>query len=166
MFVFVLYLMTLAPTVLYYDRPLLLDSVMLQAQATTLGMTGPTGEPTWVMLTHLFTYLPFGDPVYRTNLSSAVYAAGAVLMVFLAGLLLTRRFLAAAAAALAFGLGSVFWSQTVITEIYTLNAFLIMLPLFTLLVWREVRTWGDSRRNVGHLAVAAALRGVGHLREK
>ncbi len=112
---------------------------MLQVQATTLGMTGPTGEPIWVMLTHLFTYLPFGDPAYRTNLSSAVYAAGAVLMVFLAGLLLSRRFLAAVAAALAFGLGSVFWSQAVITEIYTLNAALIMLPIVALLVWREIR---------------------------
>ncbi|HZY64779.1 MAG TPA: DUF2723 domain-containing protein, partial [Rubrobacteraceae bacterium] len=91
---FALYLLTLAPTVLYYDRPLLLDSVMLQAQAITLGITGPTGEPSWVILSHLFTYLPFGDPAYRLNLSSAVYAALAVLHVFFAALLLCRRIVA------------------------------------------------------------------------
>ena len=138
-FVFVLYLRTLAPTVLYYDRPILLDSVMLQTQAYVLGITGPTGEPTWVMLTHLFTYLPLGDPGFRTNLSSAVYAALAVFAVFVAGLLLSRRFLAAAVGALAFGLGGTFWSQAIITEIYTLNALLIPLPIISLLLWREHR---------------------------
>ena len=152
-FVFVLYLRTLAPTVLYYDRPLLLDSAMLQAQSITLGIPGPTGEPAWLMLTHLFKYLPFGDPGYRMNLSSAAYAALAVSMVFSAGLLLSRRVVAAAAAALAFGLGSIFWSQAVITEVYTLNALLIMLPLVTLLVWRE-------RRKDRYLLLAAFLMGL------
>jgi len=41
-FVFVLYVRTLAPTVLYYDRPILLDSAMLQVQAITLGIPGGT----------------------------------------------------------------------------------------------------------------------------
>lgn len=150
--VFVLYVLTLAPTVLYYDRPILLDAVMLQVQAYVLGMTGPTGEPTWVMLTHLFTYLPFGDPAYRVNLSSAVYAALAVLAVFVAGLLLSRRVAAAAAAALAFGVSQTFWSQAVIAEIYTLNAFLIMLPIISLLVWRD-------RRRDRYLLLAAFLMG-------
>ncbi|CAN5554524.1 hypothetical protein BH24ACT22_BH24ACT22_10360 [soil metagenome] len=152
-FVFVLYLRTLAPTVLYYDRPLLLDSAMLQAQSITLGIPGPTGEPAWVMLTHLFKYLPFGDPGYRMNLSSAVYATLAVSMVFSAGLLLSRRVIAAASAALAFGLGSIFWSQAVITEVYTLNALLIMLPLVSLLLWRE-------RRKERYLLLAAFLMGL------
>ena len=138
-FVFALYLGTLAPTVLYYDRPILLDSAMLQVQAYVLGIPGPTGEPSWVMLTHLFRYLPFGDPGYRMNLSSAVYATGAVLLVFVAGLLLTRRIAAAAAGALALGVGSIFWSQAVITEVYTLNALLILAPITSLLVWRELR---------------------------
>lgn len=138
-FVFVLYIRTLAPTVLYYDRPILLDSVMLQVQAAVLGMTGPTGEPTWVMLTHLFTYLPFGDVAYRVNLASAVYAAVTVFLVFVAGYLLSRRVVAALVAALAFGLGGTFWSQAVIAEIYTLNTLLIMLPIISLLLWRERR---------------------------
>jgi hypothetical protein len=138
-FAFVLYLRTLAPTVLYYDRPLLLDSAMLQAQAVTLGIPGPTGEPSWLVLSHLFKYLPFGDPAYAINLSSAAYAALTVFMVFIAGFLLSRRVIVAVAAALAFGLGSIFWSQAVIAEVYTLNALLIMLPIVALLVWRESR---------------------------
>ena len=151
-FVFVLYVLTLAPTVLYYKRPILLDSTMLQTQAAVLGMTGPTGEPTWVMLTHLFTYLPFGDVAYRANLSSAVYASVAVGLVFWAGWLLSRRLAAAVTGALAFGLGTTFWSQAVITEIYTLNTVMIMLPIIALLFWRE-------RRQNRYLLLASFLMG-------
>jgi hypothetical protein len=139
LFALTLYVATLAPTVLYYDRPLLLDSVMLQVQAIVLGIPGGTGSPTWVMLTHLFTYLPLGDPAYRTNLASAVYAAAAVGMVYWTSLLLSRRVVAAAAGAVAFALGDTLWSVAVITEIYGLNVVLIMLPIASLLLWREHR---------------------------
>ena len=77
--VFVLYLKTLAPTVLPYDSPNLLDAAMLQMQVCVLGITHPTGYPTYLMLSHLLTYLPFGDTcAYRANLASAFYAALAV----------------------------------------------------------------------------------------
>lgn len=151
-FVFVLYLRTLAPTVLYYDRPILLDSAVLQVQAAVLGIPGGTGSPTWVMLTHVFTYLPFGDPAYRANFASATYAALAVLVLFTAGYLLTRRAVAAAVGALAFGLGATFWSQAVITEVYTLNALLVALTIVVLLLWKK-------RRRDGYLLLAAFLLG-------
>src|SRR5215216_5567143 len=98
--VLILYLRTLAPTVLYLQDPKLLDAVMLQMQVSVLGITHPTGYPTYLMLTHLFTYLPIGDPAYRVNLGSAVYAALAVAAVYAAGLLLSRRGVAAASGAL------------------------------------------------------------------
>jgi hypothetical protein len=104
--VFALYWLTLAPTVLPYDSPDLLDVPMLQMQACVLGMTHPTGYPSYLMLSHLFTYLPFGDCAYRANLASAVFAGLAVSAVFAAGYLLSRRVVAAAAAALAFGVSS------------------------------------------------------------
>src|SRR5215211_701717 len=138
-FVLVLYLKTLAPTVLYLKDPNLLDAVMLQMQVSVLGITHPTGYPTYLMLTHLFTYLPFGDPAYRVNLASAVYAALAVVAVYAAGLLLSRRVVAAASGALAFGLGTALWSQAVIAEVYTLNALLVSVTIVVLLLWREYR---------------------------
>jgi hypothetical protein len=137
--VFVLYLKTLAPTVLYLKDPELLDAVMVQMQVCVLGITHPTGYPTYLMLTHLFTYLPIGDPAYRVNLGSAVYAALAVVAVYAAGLLLSRRVVAAAAGALAFGLGAALWSQAVIAEVYTLNALLVSVTIVVLLLWREYR---------------------------
>jgi hypothetical protein len=137
--VFVLYLRTLSPTVLYLQDPKLLDAVMVQMQVAVLGITHPTGYPTYLMLTHLFTYLPFGDPAYRVNLASAGYAALAVAAVYRAGLLLSKRILAAAAGALAFGLGAALWSQAVIAEVYTLNALLVSATIIVLLLWREIQ---------------------------
>ena len=137
--VLVLYLRTLAPTVLYLKDPELLDAVMLQMQVSVLGIAHPTGYPTYLMLTHLFTYLPVGDPAYRVNLGSAVYAALAVVAVYAAGFLLSRRVVAAASGALAFGLGTVLWSQAVIAEVYTLNALLVSVTVVVLLLWREYR---------------------------
>jgi hypothetical protein len=137
--VLVLYLETLAPTVLYLQDPELLDAVMLQMQVSVLGIAHPTGYPTYLMLTHLFTYLPFGDPAYRVNLGSAFYAALAVLAVYAAGLLLGRRIVAAATGALVFGLGTALWSQAVIAEVYTLNALLVSVTIVVLLLWREHR---------------------------
>src|SRR5688572_29317879 len=137
--VLVLYLRTLAPTVLYLQDPGLLDAVMLQMQVSVLGIAHPTGYPTYLMLTHPFTYLPVGDPAYRVNFGSAFYAALAVVAVYAAGFLLSRRVVAAASGALAFGLGTALWSQAVIAEVYTLNALLVSVTVVVLLLWREYR---------------------------
>ena len=135
----VLYAGTLAPTVLPYGAPDTLDSPMLQAEVSVLGIGHPTGYPTYMMLTHLFTYLPIGDPAYGINLASAVYGVAAVLVIYLAGLRLCRRAVAAAAGALAFGLSDAFWGQAVISEVYTLEALLVALVILALLVWRDTR---------------------------
>ena len=149
----ILYLGTLAPTVLPYGTPDTLDSPMLQAEVSVLGVGHPTGYPTYLMLTHLFTYLPFGDPAYRVNLASAVYAALAVLVVYLVGLRLGGRAAAAASGALAFGLSGAFWSQAVIAEVYTFEALLVALVILFALLWRD-------RRDDRYLLITASLVGL------
>lgn len=153
LFVFLLYLSTLAPGPLYYDRPSLLDPVMLQTQAYSLGITHPTGYPTWVMVTHLFTRLPFESPAYWANLASAVWAVATVVLVYLICLRLVRRIVPAAVAAIAFGVSQTFWEQAVIAEVYTMNALFIAAVIYTLLLWR------DSRRD-RYLLLAAFLMGL------
>jgi hypothetical protein len=150
---FVLYVMTLAPTVLPYSSPDLLDAAMLQMQVAVLGISHPTGYPTYLMLSHLFTYLPVGDVAYRANLASAAWAALAVLAVYAAGLLLSRRVAAAAVGALTFGLGTALWSQAVIAEVYPLNALFLALTVLALLFWRE-------RRRDRYLLISALLTGL------
>src|ERR687893_1663750 len=135
----ILYIGTVAPTVLPYGAPDTLDSPMLQAEVSVLGVGHPTGYPTYMMLTHLFTYLPFGDPAYSVNLASAVYGVAAVFVIYLAGLRLGGRAVAAAAGALAFGLSDAFWGQAVISEVYTLEALLVASVVLALLAWRDTR---------------------------
>src|ERR671910_1602520 len=149
----VLYVGTLAPTVLPYGTPDTLDSPMLQAEVSILGIGHPTGYPTYMVLTHLFTYLPFGDPAYRVNLASAIYGVAAVLVVYLAGMRLGGGAVAAAAGALAFGLSGVFWNQAVIAEVYTFEALLVALVILFLFLWRDRR---DSR----YLLLSAFLVGL------
>jgi hypothetical protein len=152
-FVGILYIGTLAPTVLPYGAPDTLDSPMLQAEVSVLGVGHPTGYPTYMMLTHLFTYLPIGDSAYRVNLASAVYGLAAVLVVYLAGLRLGGRAVAAAAGALAFGFSGAFWSQAVIAEVYTFEALLVALVILFLFLWRE-------RRDGRYLLLCAFLVGL------
>src|ERR687897_1781431 len=133
----VLYVGTLAPTVLPYGTPDTLDSPMLQAEVFVLEIAHPRGSPTYMMWTPLFPPLPIGDPAYGINLASAVFGVAAVLVVYLAGLRLCGRAVAAAAGALAFGLSDAFWGQAVISEVYTLEALLVALVILTLLVWRD-----------------------------
>ncbi|HET7478999.1 MAG TPA: DUF2723 domain-containing protein [Rubrobacteraceae bacterium] len=153
---FGLYLLTLAPTVLYYS-PKNYDSAHLQVVAYVLGIPSFTGYPTYVMLAHLFTYLPVGDPAYRVNLASAVFAALAVAVIYLLCRRLGAGGFASAAGALAFGFGATFWSQAVIAEVYTLHVLLMALFLLTLLVWRARRREPRSDR---YLLLASLLGGL------
>lgn len=137
-FVFVLYLLTLAPTVLYY-APENYDSAHLQVVAYTLGIPSHTGYPTYAMLVHLFTYLPFGDAAYRVNLASAVFAAVSVAVLYVVCRRLGAGRIGAAAGTLAFGLSATFWSQAVIAEVYTLHILLMTLFLLALLLWPRDR---------------------------
>lgn len=134
---FSLYLRTLAPTVLHYAPKEFPDSVLLQIKAYVLSIPNPTGYPTYIMLAHLFTYLPFGDPAFRVNLASAIFAAFAVFVLFMVCRTLVGWTLPAVVAALVFGLSQALWSQAIITEVYTLNALSITLVLLSLFVWRQ-----------------------------
>lgn len=133
--------MTLAPTVLYYS-PENFDSAHLQVVAYTLGIPSYTGYPTYAMLSHLFTYLPFGDAAYRVNLASAVFGAMTVGALFFVSRRLGANRLGAAVGALAFGVGATVWSQAVIAEVYTLHVLLTSLFLLALAAWKNARKDG------------------------
>lgn len=157
---FFLYLRTLAPTVLHYAPDAFPDSVLLQVKAYVLSIPNPTGYPTYILLAHLFTYLPFGDPAFKVNLASAVFATIAVFALFMVCRELVGWTLPAAVAALAFGLSQSFWSQAIITEVYTLNALFIALVLLSLFVWRERRGRSDQRGSDRYLLLTAFLLGL------
>src|SRR5438477_9692102 len=76
-FAFVLYLVTCSPTVNFTD------SGELITVAWTGGIAHPPGYPLYTLIGILFVHLPFGDPAWRMNLISALFAAVAVSLFYL-----------------------------------------------------------------------------------
>jgi dolichyl-phosphate-mannose-protein mannosyltransferase len=140
---FVLYLATLAPTVATGD------SGELSTVAATLGIAHPPGYPTFTVLGHLFTLLPFGDSAFRVNLLSAVLDTAAVLVAAtIAGRLIEtlRRgggslepgwlaWGAAAIGGLSLALSSAFWRYSLVAEVFALANFLALVLLLLMLEW-------------------------------
>jgi hypothetical protein len=127
-----LYVRTLAPGLLTDD------SAEFQTLAYTLGMTHPTGYPLYLLLAKLFTFIvPIKDIAYRVNLLSAVFAALTLALLYLVGRLLSGWRLAPLAGALALGTQPLFWSQSVIAELYAPAACFITAVLLLVLLWRK-----------------------------
>ena len=96
--VLVVYLHTMAPTVFP------LDSAELATAAVSLGIVHGPGYPVYLLLAHLFTYLPVGDIAYRVNLLSAFASASTVFLLVYLLQSITERRLPAVVAGLSFGL--------------------------------------------------------------
>jgi len=136
-----LYVRTLAPTVT------LVDSGELILAAYSLGVAHPPGFPLYVTLAHLATLVPFGNVAVRVNFASALFAAlacgvGTLLVSeLIRGIGVRRRLLdltAAVSAGFLLACSRTLWAYATITEVYTLNALLIITILFLMLRWRRL----------------------------
>lgn len=128
---FLIYLLTLAPTV--YQ----LDSAELTTAASTLGLTRATGYPLYILLAHIFSKIPIGDIGFRANLFSAFNGALTIALLerVLRELKLNTWATLGALGALAFSI--YFWSLSVIAEVYTLHTALLAAIILALLKWAD-----------------------------
>jgi hypothetical protein len=86
--------------------------------------------------------LPWGDPAFQANLSSAAYAVLAVGAAFSCAHQLSGDWLAGFVAGLALGVSHAFWLHAVRAEVYTLHLFLFLTGLWALLRWsNHTREW-------------------------
>lgn len=123
---FMLYLIALAPTVGEHD------TFEFQVLSYELGIAHPTGYPLYILLGKLFTFLPLGNVAYRVNLSSALFAATTVTVLYGIIYHVTRQRPASALAALTFAFSYSFWSQAVVAEVYALNTLFVALICYLL----------------------------------
>ncbi len=73
LFVFIIYLFTLAPSVVQ------IDSGELAAVQATLGIAHPTGYPLFTMLGYLFSLIPLPfTEIFQLNILAAIYCSTAV----------------------------------------------------------------------------------------
>ena len=146
--VFMVYLATLAPTVMWYDMG------EFATTSATLGIAHNTGYPLLILAGKAFTFLPVGDVAYRVNLLSAVCTSLAVVVTF--GIIhdLTDDPLAAAIGALTLAFASTVWANATWATSYGMNLF------FTALVTRFMLAWWRERTTAA-LAGAALAFGLG-----
>ena len=178
------YLRTLAPGLTWAHQGA--DGGDLAAAVASGGIPHPSGYPTYMLVARLFAALPLRDVAFRLNLMSAVCAAATVGLLYLLILALTGRQMdgkpsrpgagsgawtansppavaVAAGAALLFAFSPVFWSQALITEVYTLNALFV--ALLALLAVQQTKRWGVIGLTVGvglgnHLSLALVIPGL------
>ena len=116
------------------------DGGDLAVAVANLGVPHPPGYPTYVMLGRLaMVLLPFRDVAFRLNLFSAMCAVSAALTVYLllaqslgareASRSRGQEIVIAVCGALVLAFSPTFWSQAIITEVYTLNAAFVALAL-------------------------------------
>jgi hypothetical protein len=131
-----LYVATLAPTVAtVFD-----DSLEFQVVLPSLGIAHPTGYPLYTLLGWLASRLPLGDLAYRVNLLSALAGVATVGVLFLAARRLGSGRLPALLMSIVFALGTIWWSQATIAEVYTLHGLAVALILYLTLSDRGTRT--------------------------
>ena len=129
-----LYTITTAPGIVsFFD-----DTLEFQVVIPTFAIAHPTGYPLYTLLGGIWTrLLPIGAWAWRLNLLSALLGAMTVgLIAALGSQLVTDRqgrpnSWAGMAAATAFGLAPIWWSQATVAEVYALHNFLIAAILLT-----------------------------------
>ena len=122
---FVLYAATAAPSIVRFDD----DSLEFQLVGPTLGIAHPTGYPLYTLLGGLWSRVifPVGNWAWRMNLFSALAGALTVGLVYVLIQRVARQAgygsqpLAGLIGAGVFALGSVWWSQTTVAEVYALH---------------------------------------------
>jgi hypothetical protein len=106
-----------------------------------LGIEHPPGYPLFTLIGHLFSQLPVGSVAYRVHLASALFGALSGGAAWLCARQLGLARLPAWLAALVLGLSPVFWSQSIIAEVYTLNTFFFLVVAWLALQPRPSLPW-------------------------
>ncbi|MGA2193266.1 MAG: DUF2723 domain-containing protein [Nitrospirota bacterium] len=173
-----LYLMTIAPTLSFFDSGEMISG------AYTLGVSHPPGYPVYVTLGKLFTFIPLGNVAFRVNLMSAFFATMTSVMIYY----ITRAMfqdpeapgdkkktegffksvvnpaeIAGIFSALAFSFSYNVWAWAVVSKFYTLNAFVVSCLLMLLIRWRRARIEEGDRgggHSLAYLYAIAFLLGI------
>ena len=124
-FITVIFLFTLPQSIGLGDSGLLAG-----AAATTLGIPHPPGFPSYVLLGHLFTKLPWGSIAWRLGLISVLSSVSTIWLV---------KRLAGLPAALFLAFSYSFWSQAVNVETYALTNLVIV--AVSILALQEKPKW-------------------------
>jgi hypothetical protein len=135
---FCVYLATLYPGLLGIG-----DAAKFSFVGKVLGTPHAPGYPLYILVSHLFSYVPWGTLAYRMNALSALLGAITTGLSYLLARRLGVGRMAAVSTSLALAFGSAFWAKSLYAKGYTLNAALVSAGIFMLLRWHETRRSRD-----------------------
>lgn len=161
-----IYLLTLAPSVTFFDSGEFITAI------SCLGSAHSPGYPLFINYAKPFTWLPFGSIAFRVNFATAITGAMACFGVYLLVLHLLEneevtpdsnlnymlRKGAALAAALTFTCSPRLWLQSNHDKPYPLVAFIVAMILYLIFRWRDSYRQGAERPS--YIFIATFLCGL------
>ncbi|OGL42616.1 MAG: hypothetical protein A2161_04075 [Candidatus Schekmanbacteria bacterium RBG_13_48_7] len=131
------------------------DSPEFVVSGSTFGIPHPPGYPLYTLLSNILCVLiPFGNAATRINFFSAICASITVCEITFLILLLTGNIAGSIFTGFCTGFGLTFWSQSIIAEVYTLDAALLG-GVMVLLV--KAKKMDDIRQNFSHILILAII---------
>lgn len=115
------------------------DAAKFAFVGRVLGTPHAPGYPLYMLVSHAFSYVPWGTLAFRMNLLSAVLAVVAAVIAYFIVRRLAASRVAALSTALSLGFGATFWSRALYAKGYTLNAALIAAGTLLLLRWSATK---------------------------
>lgn len=149
---FALYGYSAPHTVVFEDDGLFLMSAYFN------GVSHPPGYPLHTIFTHAVTLIPWGSLPYRVHMVSAFFACLTTFFLYLIVYHLYHLRWLAFGVAFSLGISQVFWSQSIIAEVYTLNTFIFLLLTYLACLIHDST---DIRSVKKYLYVSAFIFGLG-----
>ncbi|MHC4160187.1 MAG: protein O-mannosyl-transferase family, partial [Planctomycetota bacterium] len=129
----VLYGFTCAPGMLWQDSAFYVWRIWNNNIEGIMGLA--LSHPLYIMIGIAVKHIPVGQFAWRMNFTSAVFGAMAVANLFLLLRLWLGRLLPALFGAVTLAVSWTFWQQSVMAEVYTLHAALMLGELIVLLLY-------------------------------
>jgi hypothetical protein len=129
------------------------DTMKYHYIGAVLGISHAPGSPFYILVTWVIAHMPVGELAWRLNLFSAVSAAAAAIFLYLFARELARSRMAGFASAVALLVASIFWEQSIVAEVYTFHAALLVASAWLLVRWERT----DATRDLGVAALAYGL---------
>ena len=140
------------------------DDGFFAMTAYGFGISHPPGFPLYSFFGKLATLVPVGTVAFRVHLLSAFFGALTCVVLWHCVLCIIKDIRYAYLASLCFGFSPVFWSQSIIAEVYTLNTAIFFTIFLLALIYREVDDNRQSDITTCHKAIvllAGFLFGLG-----
>jgi hypothetical protein len=132
LFFFILYYINSAPGIVFGDSP------ELALSSYSLGIAHPPGYPLFSIITKFFSYLqPFQDYAKKCNTFSVFISSLTLTILFYTINLLYNNKLTALIATLTTGFSYIYFKQSLVTEVYALNSFFVILITFSLVKYTK-----------------------------